>query len=116
MTIEIVSFPNENGDLNHSYISHYQRLFPPLNPITNHHVPMVFLWFSYGFPRRITQGALAALAALARRRAQVIEKKGKIPVTGRYCTNRPEPWDPWDPWDDGHGMKPIDIYIYTYII
>ena len=22
----------------------------PLNPIENHHFPMVFLWFSYGFP------------------------------------------------------------------
>ena len=29
----------------------YQRVKTPLNPIGNHHFPMVFPWFSHGFPR-----------------------------------------------------------------
>ena len=33
----------------HSYVSHYQRVYPIKNPL-NHHFPVDFLWFSYGFP------------------------------------------------------------------
>ena len=32
-----------------SYVSHYQGVNPIKIP-WNHHFPMVFLWFSYGFP------------------------------------------------------------------
>ena len=45
------------------YVTICQRLFPIHNPMKNHHFPMVFLWFSYGFhhgilPRRIRLRAL----------------------------------------------------------
>ena len=42
MAIEIVDFPTKNGGSFHSYVAVYQRV--------NLHFPMVFLWFSYGFP------------------------------------------------------------------
>ena len=43
------------------YVNVYQRvnpmnnsIKPPNQPSWNHHVPMVFLWFSYGFPSRMS--------------------------------------------------------------
>ena len=42
MTIEIVDFPMKNGGSFHSFLYVYQRV--------NLRFPMVFLWFSYGFP------------------------------------------------------------------
>ena len=59
MAIEIVSFPIQNGGSFHSYVTLEGK--PPFS----HGFPMVFLWFSHGFPIEIA-------AALAPRHRQSI--------------------------------------------
>ena len=65
----------------HSYVSYYQRVYSIKSPF-NHHFPMVFLWFSYGFPeglQNIQSPALAATTAPAARAAQVERSQAPHP-------------------------------------
>ena len=59
--MEIVDLPIKNGDLNHSYVSHYQKVHPinPMKPLFSHGFPMVFhsklqqITRGYPFPKTI---------------------------------------------------------------
>ena len=61
------------------YVTNYQRVYPMIIPL-NHHFPMVFLWFSYGFPMLVHQ-RVSPLSPLAR--------PNKKPPPGRWTCFAP---------------------------
>ena len=88
--------PIKNGGSFHGYgyISHNQRV-NPIKPPLNHHFPMVFLGFSYGFPRVLYQDVPELPACQERH------------VERRAEPARPEPGQRWATW-----VRPQLVFLF----
>ena len=70
-------------------VSHYQRVIIPLNPIENHHFPMVFPWCSHGFPIIYRQSP--AIQGVLRDRFQVRQLTFHVVPGGRRGSEKMVP-------------------------